>query len=171
MPRRLPIRPAKIIGNLFVLLIVLVMGTIYYAYTFLVWLPKVKSKLNTASLAFLNNSICLLQKTTQSHLHYFPYSIFSSFSSSGPSASPCWPTLDKYLLSGDSTWEMQNLSAVATAWCVTFSNRKDAIIAQVAVVAYSIWITTAPGLTTASAFGTANSSYYSSSTFSSSHTS
>ena len=57
MPRRLPIRPAKIIGNLFVLLIVLVMGTIYYAYTFLVWLPKVKSKLNTASLVFPNNSI------------------------------------------------------------------------------------------------------------------
>ena len=44
MPRQLPIRPAKIVGNLFVLMILTVMGIIYYAYTFLVWLPKVKSK-------------------------------------------------------------------------------------------------------------------------------
>jgi hypothetical protein len=39
MPRRLPVRPAKIIGNMFVLLVVVVMGLIYYANVFLIWGP------------------------------------------------------------------------------------------------------------------------------------
>lgn len=40
MPRRLPVRPAKIIGNMFVLLVVVVMALIYYANVFLIWGPK-----------------------------------------------------------------------------------------------------------------------------------
>lgn len=40
MPRRLPVRPAKIIGNMFVLLVVVVMGLIYYANVFLIWGPQ-----------------------------------------------------------------------------------------------------------------------------------
>ena len=48
MPRRLPVRPAVIIGNIFVVLITLVISFIYYAYTFVVWLPKAKGKYNTA---------------------------------------------------------------------------------------------------------------------------
>ena len=44
MPRRLPIRPAVLMGNFFVLMICVVMATIYYAYTHLVWLPKIKRK-------------------------------------------------------------------------------------------------------------------------------
>lgn len=40
MPRRLPVRPAKIIGNMFVLLVVAVMALIYYANVFLIWGPK-----------------------------------------------------------------------------------------------------------------------------------
>ena len=65
MPRRLPIRPAKIVGNFFVLLILLVMGTIYYSYTFLVWLPRVKSKSNALNSIPPNNSNFSLQKTIQ----------------------------------------------------------------------------------------------------------
>jgi hypothetical protein len=44
MPRRLPVRPAKIIGNLFVLFVMTVIGTIYYTYVFEVWGPRLISK-------------------------------------------------------------------------------------------------------------------------------
>lgn len=40
MPRRLPVRPAKIIGNLFVLFVMFVIGTIYYTYVFVIWGPR-----------------------------------------------------------------------------------------------------------------------------------
>ena len=33
-------RPAKLIGNLFVLFVMLVMGTIYYVYVGIVWGPR-----------------------------------------------------------------------------------------------------------------------------------
>ena len=41
MPRRIPIRPAKLIGNFFVLFVLLVIAMIYYSCTFLIWLPKI----------------------------------------------------------------------------------------------------------------------------------
>jgi hypothetical protein len=44
MPRRLPVRPAKVIGNLFVLFVILVISLIYYSYVVLVWGPRVMSK-------------------------------------------------------------------------------------------------------------------------------
>jgi len=44
MPRRLPVLPQGIIGNIFVVLVSWVIGVIYYAYTFLVWLPKAEGK-------------------------------------------------------------------------------------------------------------------------------
>ena len=44
MPRSLPVRPHVIIGNIFVVLVSWVIGLIYYAYTFLVWLPKAEGK-------------------------------------------------------------------------------------------------------------------------------
>jgi len=39
MPRRLPVRPAKIIGNLFVLFVLIVMFTVYYTYVGVVFGP------------------------------------------------------------------------------------------------------------------------------------
>lgn len=45
MPRRLPVRPAKIIGNLFVLFVACVIGIIYYTYVFEVWGPRSVGKL------------------------------------------------------------------------------------------------------------------------------
>ena len=44
MPRRLPVRPAKIIGNLFVLFVMLVISLIYYTYVGVVWGPRIMSK-------------------------------------------------------------------------------------------------------------------------------
>ena len=44
MPRRLPVRPAKVFGNFFVLIVLCLMSLIYYTTTFVVWIPKAKSK-------------------------------------------------------------------------------------------------------------------------------
>jgi hypothetical protein len=43
MPRRLPVRPAKLIGNLFVLFVLLVIALIYYTYVGIVWGPRIMS--------------------------------------------------------------------------------------------------------------------------------
>jgi hypothetical protein len=40
MPRRLPVRPAKVFGNFFVLVVLAIMALIYYTYTFVVWGPR-----------------------------------------------------------------------------------------------------------------------------------
>lgn len=40
MPRRLPVRPAKLIGNLFVLFIMFIIAAVYYTYVFVVWGPR-----------------------------------------------------------------------------------------------------------------------------------
>jgi len=44
MPRRLPLRPAKIVGNLFVLFVLIVISTIYYTYVVEVWGPRIMGK-------------------------------------------------------------------------------------------------------------------------------
>lgn len=43
MPRRLPVRPAKIIGNLFVLFVLIVICLVYYTYVGVVFGPKLIS--------------------------------------------------------------------------------------------------------------------------------
>lgn len=40
MPRRLPVRPAKIIGNFFVLFVLIVIGVVYYTFVFEIWGPR-----------------------------------------------------------------------------------------------------------------------------------
>ena len=59
MPRRLPVRPQVIIGNIFVVLVSWVIGVIYYAYVFLVWLPKAEGKYNSKLSVQLNDLTCL----------------------------------------------------------------------------------------------------------------
>lgn len=58
MPRRLPVRPQVIIGNIFVVLVSWVIGVIYYAYVFLVWLPKAEGKF-WAKIANVTNDLAL----------------------------------------------------------------------------------------------------------------
>ena len=41
MPRRLPVRPAKLIGNLFVIFVLLIIGMIYYSYVGVIWGPRI----------------------------------------------------------------------------------------------------------------------------------
>jgi len=41
MPRRLPLRPAKVAGNLFVMFLFCFIAFVYYAYVFRVWAPKI----------------------------------------------------------------------------------------------------------------------------------
>ena len=40
MPRRLPVRPAKVLGNFFVLMAMLMMGFIYYMFVFILYGPR-----------------------------------------------------------------------------------------------------------------------------------
>ena len=40
MPRRIPVRPAKLIGNLFVLFVLIVISLIYYVFVVEVWGPR-----------------------------------------------------------------------------------------------------------------------------------
>ena len=60
MPRRLPVRPQVIIGNIFVVLVSWVIGIIYYSYVFLVWLPKAEGKYQPQQPPTNqpNNSVC-----------------------------------------------------------------------------------------------------------------
>ena len=44
MPRRLPVRPAKLVGNLFVLFVLLVIAFVYYAYVVIIFGPRSVSK-------------------------------------------------------------------------------------------------------------------------------
>jgi len=44
MPRRLPVRPAKVFGNLFVLIVLVLILFIYYVTMFIVFGPKAKRK-------------------------------------------------------------------------------------------------------------------------------
>lgn len=44
MPRRLPVRPAKVFGNFFVLIVLSLMSFIYYVNVGLVYGPKAKRK-------------------------------------------------------------------------------------------------------------------------------
>jgi len=37
-------RPAKVFGNLFVLIVLLLMSLIYYVYVFVVWVPRAEGK-------------------------------------------------------------------------------------------------------------------------------
>ena len=50
MPRRLPVRPAKVFGNLFVLLVLSVIALIYYTFVFVVWGPRADSKYHAPSI-------------------------------------------------------------------------------------------------------------------------
>jgi hypothetical protein len=57
MPRRLPVRPAKLIGNLFVLFVILVISVIYYTYVILIWAPRIISKYHMKSVIVYLNAI------------------------------------------------------------------------------------------------------------------
>ncbi len=48
MPRRLPLRPAKVAGNLFVMFLFCFIAFVYYTYVFRVWAPKILGKFGNA---------------------------------------------------------------------------------------------------------------------------
>ena len=57
MPRRLPVRPAKVFGNFFVLVVLAIMALIYYTYTFVVWGPKTQTSSIAIPLLIVYNLI------------------------------------------------------------------------------------------------------------------
>ena len=54
MPRRLPVRPAKILGNFFVLLVLAIIAFVYYAYVIVLWGPRMKGKYLLILFVFFN---------------------------------------------------------------------------------------------------------------------
>jgi len=50
MPRRLPVRPAKILGNFFVLFILFIIFFIYYSFVIVTWGPRANGKYTIYSL-------------------------------------------------------------------------------------------------------------------------
>ncbi len=60
MPRRLPLRPAKIVGNLFVLFVLIVISTIYYTYVWVVWGPKIEEDLYVSVLLVVFHILFLM---------------------------------------------------------------------------------------------------------------
>ena len=57
MPRRLPVRPAKVFGNFFVLVVLAIMALIYFTYTFVVWGPRAQSDSRVIALLIIYNLI------------------------------------------------------------------------------------------------------------------
>lgn len=55
MPRRLPVRPAKVFGNFFVLIVLSVIALVYYTSVVVVWAPRAeKDKRVVAFLVVYN---------------------------------------------------------------------------------------------------------------------
>lgn len=59
MPRRLPVRPGKILGNVFVLLVATVMTFIYYTYIIL-WGPRASESIGVMAMLVFFNLIFIL---------------------------------------------------------------------------------------------------------------
>jgi len=59
MPRRLPVRPGKILGNVFVLLVALVMSFIYYTYA-QVWAPRAYNSRPVLFMLVIFNMVFIL---------------------------------------------------------------------------------------------------------------
>lgn len=59
MPRRLPIRTAKVIGNMFVLLVFVVIGFIYFTFM-KVWLDRVKDHPSVYGLLVFFNMLFVM---------------------------------------------------------------------------------------------------------------
>lgn len=52
MPRRLPLRPAKVAGNLFVMFLFCFIAFVHYTYVFRVWAPKILCKFGNALIRY-----------------------------------------------------------------------------------------------------------------------
>jgi hypothetical protein len=52
MPRRLPLRPAKVAGNLFVMFLFCFIAFVYYTYVLRVWAPKILCKFENALIRY-----------------------------------------------------------------------------------------------------------------------
>lgn len=162
MPRRLPLRPAKIIGNVFVFIVLSYISTVYYFYIFYLWGPRVKSNSSTYFIS-LNGGL--------SYCRVLPLPFIYAPLELSP-GDVHWPRTGPRLLGiqfalnmliRGSTKVTVKLRDVDIVWCVMCSNQSDAIIVPPAIDVCWIWTITVPGLTTALASGTESTSSYSSS--------
>ena len=71
MPRRLPVRPAKVVGNLFVIFVLLIISLIYYTYVFVIFGPRSASKFAFHKLIFIRQPRCKRHTRFLSSLFHF----------------------------------------------------------------------------------------------------
>ncbi len=60
MPRRLPVRPAKVLGNFFVLVALSMMCFIYYMFVFVLWAPRAEKDQFAFGLLIVYNFLFLM---------------------------------------------------------------------------------------------------------------
>ena len=63
MPRTLPTRPAKIIGNFFVLFVFTFIGFQYYVFVFKIWGPLLSNEYEKAQVTTSENGNFILELT------------------------------------------------------------------------------------------------------------
>lgn len=162
MPRRLPVRPAKVFGNFFVLIVLSVIFFIYYVTMILTFGPRAQSKLHFWRVELVSlwsdfNHSFFEQRTSDGY-RFWSFTTSCSWCCSGPS-SRRWPLiLGKFQFSGASTWVTTRTRGEGIAWCATCSSQRGAITAQPATDAFWTWTITAHGLTTVLDSGTESTS-------------
>ena len=60
MPRRLPVRPAKVLGNFFVIVALSMMGFIYYMFAFVLYAPRAEKDTFSFMLLIVYNFLFLM---------------------------------------------------------------------------------------------------------------
>ena len=60
MPRRLPVRPAKVLGNFFVLMAMSMMAFIYYMFVIVLYVPRAEKDATVFSLLIVYNFLFLM---------------------------------------------------------------------------------------------------------------
>lgn len=60
MPRRLPVRPAKVFGNFFVLIVLCLMAFIWYVFNFVLYGPRAEKDSKILALLIVYNFIFLM---------------------------------------------------------------------------------------------------------------
>lgn len=152
MPRRLPVRPAKLIGNLFVLFVMAVIAMLYFTYVILLWGPRCAG--TSFIWAFLESFGAQL---LLAFFHVFFVLLVWSFMqamTTDPGQVPVFWVRVATSRFRDFIWVTQKTNAEGTAWCATCSSQSGAITVLPAIGAFWTWTITALGSTIASAFGT-----------------
>jgi hypothetical protein len=136
MPRRLPLRPAKIIGNLFVVFVMTVISLIYYTFVFIVWGPRTVGKPFFMLNQTLDNFPVMILLAFF-HL-FFILLIWSFFQAmtTDPGQVPVFWVIICSLILRDFIWEILRTKDVDIVSCAMCLSLRDVTIAQLVIVVF-----------------------------------